>query len=133
MAQTGMIVDPTVPAVTWENLNEDCLRVRSEVLNLYLDTQVGKFGLKPIYEPYGHRSDYLEVFWFPKWIAQAFLEKFRANEMSVDPKWPDEDAMEVAADCRKFYQRKSTQHKKSYDQQCARHQHLVESRQRLSK
>ena len=101
MAQYSRIIEPTVPEVTWENLIQTCLLVIENRLNFYLELQKGKYGLKPIYEPRGHvkRGVPLQVWWFPKFIAEGFVERYKANTPSIDPNWPDELAAEVYREC----------------------------------
>jgi len=72
-------------------------------LNFYLELHKGEFGMRPVYEPRGHKEGQpTETWWFPKFIAEGFVEKYKANIPSVDPNWPDEMAAAVYKDCKPY-------------------------------
>jgi hypothetical protein len=121
------IIEPTVPEVTWENLKQTCLLVIENQLNFYLELKKGKYGLKPIYEPQGHIKSGapLQVWWFPKFIAEGFIERFKANTPSVDTNWPDELAAEVYRECRPYIDHLARQEAARAEQVPARWEFLV--------
>jgi hypothetical protein len=120
------IIDPTVPEVTWENFQQICLLVVDEPINFYLELQKGKYGMRPIYEPQGHTNHPPKlVWWFPKFIAAGFVERYKANTPSVDPNWPDELAAEIYAECKPFQDHRERQEVALHAQQTARWEFLV--------
>jgi len=116
-----------VPEVTWENFREKCLLVIDNLINFYLELHKGEFSMKPIYEPQGHLKNGapMQVWWFPKFIAEGFVEKYKANIPSVDPNWPDELAAAVYRECRPYLDHLARQEAARRVQHPARWEYLV--------
>jgi hypothetical protein len=122
------IIEPTVPEVTWENFKKTCLLVTDEPINFYLELHKGECGLHPIYEPQGHvHHPPMHVWWFPRFIAEGFVEKYKANTPSVDPNWPDELAAAVYRECRPYQDHRERQEAARLQQASARWEFLVKS------
>ena len=86
MATGTGIVDPRLPQVTWKNINDVCLLVVENPINVWLRLMSAESGLSVIYNPRGNRypngekREYIEAYWYPRLIAQTLVDKYHEDE-----------------------------------------------------